>query len=43
MHLIIQDIQKKKYASFQKFAEENKLGLWKMKFDFPWIWRKKNR
>ena len=34
---------KKKYATFQKFAEENKLGLWKMKFDFPWIWRKKNR
>ena len=34
---------KKKFATFQKFAKENKLGLWKMKFEFPWIWRKKNR
>ena len=34
---------KKRFATFQKFAKENKLGLWKMKFEFPWIWRKKNR
>jgi len=34
---------KKKFATFQNFAKENKLGLWKMKFEFPWIWRKKNR
>ena len=34
---------KKKYVTFQNFAKENKLGLWKMKFEFPWIWRKKNR
>ena len=34
---------KKKFATFQNFAKENKLGMWKMKFEFPWIWRKKNR
>ena len=24
-------------------SKNNKLGIWKMKFEYPWIWRKKNR
>ena len=34
---------KKKYAKYQEYAKNNKLGIWKMKFEYPWIWRKKNR
>ena len=34
---------KKKYSEFQKFAKQNKLGLWNMTFEYPWIWRKKNK
>ena len=33
---------KKKYASDQEHARENKLGLWDMKFEFPWDFRKNN-
>jgi endonuclease YncB( thermonuclease family) len=33
----------KKYSEFQKFAKQNKLGLWNMTFEYPWIWRKKNK
>ena len=34
---------KKKYSDFQNFAKKNKLGLWNMTFEYPWIWRKKNK
>ena len=34
---------KKKYLEFQEFAKKNKLGLWNTKFEYPWIWRKKNK
>ena len=34
---------KKKFAKDQKHARENKLGLWKMKFEFPWNFREKIR
>ena len=43
MHLIIHIIQKKKFAEDQEYAKNNNLGLWKMKFDYPWTWRKKVR
>ena len=33
---------KKKYSEDQEFAKNNKLGLWDMKFEFPWDFRKKN-
>jgi endonuclease YncB( thermonuclease family) len=33
---------KKKYAIDQDYAKDNKLGLWNMKFEFPWDFRKKN-
>ena len=34
---------KGKYQSEQNFAKENKLGLWAMKFEYPWSWRKINK
>jgi endonuclease YncB( thermonuclease family) len=34
---------KKKFAKDEEYAKNNKLGLWKIKFDYPWIWRKKVR
>ena len=34
---------KKKFAKDQEYAKNNNLGLWKMKFDYPWYWRKKVR
>ena len=34
---------KKKFDKEQKFAKKNKLGLWNMKFEFPWIFRKNAR
>ena len=34
---------KKKFANAQLFAKQNKLGIWSMKFEYPWEWRKKNR
>ena len=33
---------KKKYAKDQEQAKINKLGLWGMKFEFPWDFRKNN-
>tara|TARA_B100000686_G_scaffold250354_1_gene260502 strand:+ start:442 stop:957 length:516 start_codon:yes stop_codon:yes gene_type:complete len=32
-----------KFKKDQEFAEYYSLGLWNMKFEYPWIWRKKNR
>ena len=32
-----------KYKKDQEFAKFYSLGLWNMKFEYPWIWRKKNR
>ncbi len=32
----------KKFISDEEFAKSNKLGMWSMKFDYPWDWRKKN-
>ena len=32
----------KKFVSDEEFAKSNKLGMWSMKFDYPWDWRKKN-
>ena len=34
---------KKKFEKDQEFAKDNNLGLWKMKFEYPWVWRKKVR
>ena len=34
---------KKKYAQDQEYAKTNKLGLWAIKFEYPWQWRKKNK
>jgi len=34
---------KKKYSEDEKYAKMNKLGLWNMKFEYPWQWRKKIR
>ena len=34
---------KKKYDLDQAYAKENKLGLWSMKFLYPWDWRSKIR
>ena len=33
---------KRKFAKDQTHAKNNKLGLWNMKFEFPWDFRKKN-
>ena len=34
---------KKKFAEDEQYAKKNKLGFWKIEFDYPWIWRKKVR
>ena len=34
---------KKKYAKDEEYAKANKLGIWNMKFEYPWEWRKKIR
>jgi len=34
---------KEKFAKEQKYAKENKLGLWSMNFIFPWDFRDQNR
>ena len=34
---------KKKYSKDEEYAKVNKLGLWNMKFEYPWQWRKKIR
>ena len=33
---------KKKYSTEQDYAKKNSLGLWSMKFQFPWDFRKNN-
>ena len=32
-----------KFRKQQIYAKNLSLGLWKMQFEYPWIWRKKNR
>jgi endonuclease YncB( thermonuclease family) len=34
---------KKKYSKEQEYAKKNALGLWSMKFKFPWDFRKNNQ
>jgi len=34
---------KGKFAKDQEYARMNKLGLWSMKFVYPWDWRDKIR
>ena len=34
---------KGKFRKYQIFAKNFSLGLWQMQFEYPWIWRKKNR
>ena len=34
---------KGKFRNHQIFAKKFSLGLWQMQFEYPWIWRKKNR
>ena len=34
---------KEKYAKDEEYAKTNKLGIWNMKFEYPWEWRKKIR
>ena len=32
----------KKFINDEDFAKKNNMGMWSMKFDYPWDWRKKN-
>ena len=32
-----------KYRKHEIYAKNLSLGLWQMQFEYPWIWRKKNR
>jgi endonuclease YncB( thermonuclease family) len=32
----------KKFVADEDFARSNKIGMWSMKFDYPWNYRKKN-
>ena len=32
----------KKFVSDENYARLNNLGMWSMKFEYPWDWRKKN-
>ena len=34
---------KGKFANEQEYAKMNKLGVWNMEFEYPWIWKKKVR
>ena len=34
---------KKKFAKVQEYAKKNKIGLWLMEFEYPWVWRHKVR
>tara|TARA_Y100001970_G_scaffold293263_1_gene438901 strand:+ start:1037 stop:1552 length:516 start_codon:yes stop_codon:yes gene_type:complete len=34
---------KGKFSKYEFYAKNLSLGLWKMTFEYPWIWRKKNR
>ena len=39
MPLLIENIQKN-FIEDLEFAEENKLGMWSMEFEYPWDFRK---
>ena len=32
----------KKFVEDENFAKNNNMGMWSMKFQYPWDWRKKN-
>ena len=32
----------KKFIEDENFAKNNNMGMWSMKFEYPWDWRKKN-
>ena len=32
----------KKFINDENFAKKNNIGMWTMKFEYPWDWRKKN-
>ena len=32
----------KKFIDDENYAKSNKIGMWAMKFEFPWDWRRKN-
>ena len=32
----------KKFINDENFAKKNNKGMWSMKFEYPWDWRKKN-
>ena len=32
----------KKFIDDEDYAKSNKIGMWAMKFEFPWDWRRKN-
>ena len=32
----------KKFIEDENFAKNNNMGIWSMKFEYPWDWRKKN-
>ena len=32
----------KKFINDEDFARKNNIGMWSMKFEYPWDWRKKN-
>ena len=32
-----------KFSEDQEFAKKNNLGIWAMKFEYPWVWRANNR
>ena len=34
---------KGKYSDDEIAAKKNNLGMWSMKFDYPWIWRNNNK
>ena len=32
----------KKFINDENYAKKNNIGMWSMKFEYPWDWRKKN-
>lgn len=34
---------KGKFSKDQEFAKTNNLGIWAMKFEYPWLWRAQNK
>ena len=34
---------KGKFAKDQEYAKKNKLGIWNMQFEYPWLWKEKIR